>query len=111
MHLGPTIQRGEVFKARLPDALGHEQRGVRYVVALQETDLQLSTVIVAPTSTQTLPAMFRPEIEVAGEPTRLMAEQTRVVDRRRLGESVDRLRWDELERVDRALELVLGLTS
>jgi mRNA interferase MazF len=103
------IQRGEVFKARLPAARGHEQRGDRYVVALQETDLQLSTVIVAPTSTRTLPTMFRPEVEVAGRPTRLMLEQVRAVDRRRLGDAVARLRWDELERVDRALEVVLGL--
>jgi mRNA interferase MazF len=82
---------------------------VRYAVALQDSDLQLSTVIVAPTSTKTLETSFRPEVEVDGTRTRLMTEQIRVVDRRRLGESVGRLHWDELDRVDRALRLVLGL--
>lgn len=111
MHPGPTIQKGEVFRARLPDAAGHQQRGVRYVVAVQGSELQLSTVIVVPTSTQTLATMFRPEIELAGARTRVMTEQIRVVDRRRLSESIGRLRWDEIERVNRALELVLGLAS
>lgn len=110
MHPGQTtIQKGDVFRARLPDAGGHEQRGVRYVVAIQASELQLSTVIVAPTSTQTLPTMFRPEVEIAGAHTHVLTEQIRTVDRRRLREPVGRLRWDELERVDRALELVLGL--
>ena len=106
---GPTIRKGEIFRARLPGSAGHEQRGIRYAVALQSSDLQLSTVIVAPTSTQALETSFRPEIEIEGVRTRLLTEQTRAVDRRRLGESLGRLHWDELDRVDRALKRVLGL--
>lgn len=109
MHLGPTIQRGEIFRARLPSSVGHEQGGVRYAIALQASDLVLSTVIVAPTSTQALETSFRPEVEIEGMRTRLLTEQIRAVDRRRLGDSVGRLHWDELDRVDRALKRVLGL--
>lgn len=104
------MQRGEVFRVRLPkDATGHEQAGSRYAVVLQASELELSTVIISPTSTRALATMFRPEIQVDGKPTRVMTEQIRAVDRRRLGEHVGRLTLDELQEVDRALEIVLGL--
>ncbi len=107
---GLTMQKGDLFRARLPkDAIGHEQRGVRYAVVLQASELELSTVIVAPTSTRALATSFRPEIQVVGQRTRVLTEQLRTVDRRRLGEPVGRLTWEELEEVDRALETVLGL--
>ena len=51
----------------------------------------------------------RAESSVAGTCTRVMTEQIRTVDRRRLGERVARLTSEELEEVDRALETVLGL--
>lgn len=104
------MRRGEVFRVRLPEStVGHEQRGVRYAVVVQESELQLSTVVIAPTSTGALATSFRPEIGVAGRRTRVMTEQMRAVDRRRLGKRVGRLSWEELDEVDRALELVLGL--
>lgn len=101
--------RGEVFRVRLPSSGGHEQHGARFAVVVQDSELQLSTVVVAPTSTAALATSFRPEIEIAGERTRVLTEQLRAVDRGRLDESVGRLRWNELDEVDRALELVLGL--
>jgi len=104
------MQRGDVLRARLPKtAIGHEQGGVRYAVVLQASELELSTVIVAPTSTHALATSFRPEIQVADRRTRVLTAQIRTVDRRRLGEPVGRLTWDELDKVDRALEVVLGL--
>ena len=107
---GRTMQKGDVLRARLPkNTGGHEQGGVRYAVVLQASELELSTVIVAPTSTRALATSFRPEIQVVGERTRVLTEQLRTVDRRRLGELVGRLTWEELEEVDRALETVLGL--
>jgi len=39
----------------------------------------------------------------------VLTEQIRTVDRRRLDEPVGRVTWDELDEVDRALEVVLGL--
>jgi len=104
------MQRGDVFRARLAESTtGHEQGGSRYAIVLQASELELSTVIIAPTSTRALGTLFRPEIEVAGRRTRVMTEQIRTVDRRRLGEQVGRLTWEEREEVDRALETVLGL--
>ena len=103
--------RGEVFRLpSRPGARGHEQRGARYAVIVQADEfLDLSTTLVAPTSTSARPASFRPTITVSGQETRVLVEQTTVVDRQRLGRSAGRLEAHELRAVDDALGLVLGL--
>ena len=103
--------RGEVF--RLPakrGARGREQRGARYAVVVQADEfMDLSTVLVAPTSTQAQAASFRPPIVLADRETRVLVEQTTVVDPQRLGRSAGRVGAAELRSVDEALALVLGL--
>lgn len=102
--------RGEVFGLRAPrDVRGHEQRDLRDAVVVQSDELPLSTWLVAPTSTSAAPASFRPEVVVVERTTRVLAEQTAAVDPSRLGETVGRLAFDELRRVDAALRLVLDL--
>jgi mRNA interferase MazF len=71
--------------------------------------MALSTTLVAPTSTSARAATFRPTISLAGIETRVLVEQTTVVDPERLGASAGRLAADELRAVDEALEMVLGL--
>ena len=71
--------------------------------------LHLSTTIVAPTSTSALPASFRPVITLNGAETRVLVEQTTVVDPQRLGRSAGRLEAGELRAVDDVLALILGL--
>ena len=103
--------RGEIF--RLPPrrgARGHEQRGARFAVIVQADEfLDLSTTLVAPTSTSARPASFRPTIVVESRQIRLLVEQTTVVDPQRLGRSAGRLEASELRAVDDALSLILGL--
>jgi mRNA interferase MazF len=103
--------RGEVF--RLPAstrARGREQRGARYAIVVQADDLLgLNTVLVAPTSASARPATFRPTIELLGTQTRVLVEQTTVVDPRRLGDSAGRLDAAEIDAVDEALRLLLAL--
>ncbi len=102
--------RGEVFRLRSPKGgRGHEQSGARYAVVIQSDDLPLSTLLVAPTSTAARVASFRPEVEIAGSDTRVLAEQTAAVDPSRLGDSVGRLSFDEMRRVDSALRIVMDL--
>ncbi|MHB8650946.1 MAG: type II toxin-antitoxin system PemK/MazF family toxin [Gaiellaceae bacterium] len=103
--------RGEVFHLPHPrDARGHEQRFARYAVVVQADEfIHLSTVLVAPTSTSARPASFRPVIVLGGGETRVLVEQTTVVDPERLGPSAGRLAATELRAVDDALALVLGL--
>ena len=89
---------------------GREQRGARFAVIVQADEfLDLSTVLVSPTSTGARPASFRPTIILKGQETRVLVEQTTVVDPQRLGRSAGRLDANELRSVDEALMLVLGL--
>ena len=103
--------RGEIF--RLParrEGKGHEQTGARYAVVVQADELLgLSTTLVAPTSTRALPASFRPSIDIDGTESRVLVEQTTVVDPQRLGRLRGRLNAGELRAVDDALAIVLGL--
>jgi mRNA interferase MazF len=105
------VVRGELFRLPSPrGARGHEQRGARYAVIVQADEfLDLSTVLVSPASASARPATFRPTITVGGSDTRVLVEQTTVVDPVRLGRSAGRLDSAELRAVDEALALVLGL--
>jgi mRNA interferase MazF len=105
------VVRGEIFRLPAPRGTrGREQRGARYAVVVQaDAFLTLSTVLVSPTSTSAQPASFRPGITLDGTHTRILVEQTTVVDPQRLGHSAGRLDPDELSAVDEALALVLGL--
>ena len=105
--------RGDVFELRSPRrARGREQRGRRYGVVLQATELlALSTVIVAPTSRRARPATFRPEVGIRGERSCVLVEQLGAVDYDRLGEPAGSLMGSELDEVDDALEVVLALAG
>jgi mRNA interferase MazF len=103
--------RGEIFRLPSPRATrGHEQRGARFAVIVQaEEFLGLSTTLIAPTSTSARAASFRPTITIDGADTRVLVEQTTVVDPERLGSSAGRLEANELRAVDDALTLILGI--
>ena len=101
------MTRGDVFRVRLPSRRGHE----RYAALVQADELLgLSTVLVAPTSRSALAASFRPEVDIAGQRTRVMVEQMRALDVRRLNDFEGRLSASEMREVDEALSLVLALS-
>ena len=103
--------RGDLYRLRTDRRLqGHEQRGPRYCVELQGP-FNLSTVAVAPTSTSAGPAIFRPEVKLAdGTSTLVLVDHMRSVDRElRLGDFAGRLEPRELDEVDKACRLILGL--
>jgi mRNA interferase MazF len=101
--------RGEVYRVRPPRTAGHEQQGSRYGVVVQANELlPRSVVLIAPTSTSARPASFRPEIDVAGQPTRVLVEQVGAVDTARIGELVGVVTPEEAWGIDEALRTVLG---
>jgi mRNA interferase MazF len=79
------------------------------VIVQADEFLALSTVLVSPTSTSARPASFRPAITLDGTQTRILVEQTTVVDPERLGHSAGRLDAGELQSVDEALALIFGV--
>jgi mRNA interferase MazF len=103
--------RGEVVRVGAPrGARGHEQQGVRPAVVVQSDDLlALSTVLVAPTSRSASPATFRPLIDLDGTPTHVLVDQLRALDTQAVIGSLGRLDVGELQAVDEALAVVLGL--
>ena len=102
--------RGDVYRFKLPKGTGHEQHGDRYGVVLQADEfLPRSVVIVAPTSRSARAASFRPEVEIAGETTRVLVEHIGAVDAQRLGDLAGHLTPEEIWGIDEALLAVLGL--
>jgi len=100
-----------VWRLRTPPTRrGSEQRGPRFAVIVQADELlALSTVLVAPTSRSASARSFRPTIEVDGQLTRVLVEQTTAVSTDRLGDSAGRLSAQELRSLDEALVAVFGL--
>ena len=102
--------RGDVYRFRLPKGIGHEQHGERFGVVVQADEfLPRSVVIVAPTSRSARAASFRPEIDIAGESTRVLVEQIGAVDAQRLGDLMCHVTPEEMWGIDEALATVLGL--
>ncbi|MHB8643301.1 MAG: type II toxin-antitoxin system PemK/MazF family toxin [Gaiellaceae bacterium] len=105
------MRRGDVYAIPpLRDTRGYEQAGRRYGVIVQASYLGISTTtIVAPTSTSAPARTFRPEVEIAGRQTRVLTDQLRTVDGSRLRRRAGRLAATDMNAVDDALKLVLGL--
>jgi mRNA interferase MazF len=104
------VLRGDVYRFAPSKVVGHGQHGDRFGVVVQaDALLPRSVVIVAPTSQSARPASFRPEIDVAGQSTRVLVEQIGAVDASRLGALAGHLSAHELWGVDEALATVLGL--
>jgi mRNA interferase MazF len=104
------VQRGDVYRFKVPLGLGHEQQGERYGVVVQaDALLPRSVVLVAPTSRSARPASIRPVVDIAGDTSRVLVEQLGAVDVQRLGRRIGRLSAEELWAVDDAIVAVLGL--
>ncbi|HLL86934.1 MAG TPA: type II toxin-antitoxin system PemK/MazF family toxin, partial [Thermoleophilaceae bacterium] len=101
--------RGEIYRLKPPRG-SRRQTPPRYAVLLQASELhELRTALIAPVSSRAAAATFRPDIELKGEPARVLVERLRAVDRKRLAERVGRLSASEQEEVDNAMAAVLTL--
>ncbi|MFF8838512.1 type II toxin-antitoxin system PemK/MazF family toxin [Streptomyces sp. NPDC015130] len=103
--------RGAVYRVDLGDAKrGHEQRGKRYGLVLSPSAMPWSVATIIPASTSAQPSVFRPELEIAGTPTRLLVDQIRTIDVRFVhGDPVHFLDHHELALVEQAVSQYLGL--
>lgn len=103
--------RGAIYPVDLGETKrGHEQRGRRLglVISIEQNDW--STVTIIPTSTRAQPAVFRPEVVVAGRETRILIDQIRTVDVLYVtGELVDYLPRDDMAQVEHGLLRYFGL--
>lgn len=105
------IFRGAIYEIKPPkNATGHEQQGRRYGVVIQSDAFACSTVTVALSSTSASHTIYRPEIEFLSTKSRVLTDQIYSVDHGRLGDFMGALDFDELDALDRALLLKLGLS-
>ncbi len=104
--------RGAVYRIDLGQARGHEQRGRRLGLVVSPSESPLSIVTVIPTSTSAQPAIHRPELEVAGRPTRMLVDQIRSIDTDDLAsDPVDYLSRDQMAEVELAVAHYLGIDT
>jgi mRNA interferase MazF len=104
------VIRGAVYRIDLGRPRGHEQGGKRLGLVVSPSDSPLSIVTVIPTSTSAGPSIHRPEIEIAGQSTRMLVDQIRSIDTHYVvGDPVNYLTRDQLVEVELALVHYLGV--
>lgn len=112
-------QRGEIYFANLDPVVGHEQGGRRPVLIIQN-DLgnQFSPVlIVAAITSAPTKAAYPVDVPIMAGNTglfkgsRIMLNQIKTIDKQHLEHYIGRLNTRQMEQVDQALILSLGLSA
>lgn len=107
------IKRGQIYYADLSPVKGSEQGGLRPVLIVQNDvgNKHAPTVIVVPLTTRMakhkLPTHYL--TYVTGVPSIVLCEQVRTADKGRLREYVATLSPAEMEKVNKALAISLGI--
>lgn len=112
-----TYLRGDIYYADLGQGIGSEQAGNRPVVIIQNDigKRHSPTVIVAAITSQTVQKSKLPTHYYIGagkgleHPSIVLLEQIRTIDKRRLGKFIGPLRCSEMEKIDSALAISIGL--
>ncbi|MFY9175495.1 MAG: type II toxin-antitoxin system PemK/MazF family toxin [Peptococcia bacterium] len=111
------IKRGDIYYADLNPVQGSEQGGTRPVLIVQnEIGNQYSpTTIIAAITSQLSKAKLPTHVEIKCESCGLekdsviLAEQIRTIDKKRLKQKVSSLDEEIMDKVNKALEISLGL--
>lgn len=112
-----TVKRGEIYYADLSPVIGSEQGGTRPVLIVQnDVGNKFSpTVIAAAITSQrfktSLPTHIRVNADGCGlaKDSIVLLEQVRTLDKKRLREKMGILDENDMNRVDRALSVSLGI--
>lgn len=114
-----TVKRGDIFYADLSPVVGSEQGGIRPVLIVQnDVGNKFSpTVIAAAITSQKyktdLPTHIKVDADGSGlaRDSIVLLEQVRTLDKRRLKERMGNLEPRDMQRVDRALSVSLGIAG
>ena len=81
-----VVARGDVYWVNLDPTIGTEINKMRPALVVSPDDLNsaLPRVIVAPITSKGQPLGCRPEVKFAGKKARILLDQIRSVDKRRL---------------------------
>lgn len=113
------VRRGDIFFAQLNPVVGSEQGGMRPVLVVQNdigNQYSPTTIVVAITS-QINKAKLPTHVEISAEKSGLdkdsviLTEQIRTIDKSRLKQRVTFLDEEIMEKVNKAIEISLGLVD
>jgi len=113
------VKRGEIYYAQLNPVVGSEQGGIRPVLVIQNdigNQYSPTTIVVAITS-QINKARLPTHVEVQAQQSGLerdsviLAEQIRTIDKSRLKQKVAYLEEELMIRVNKAIEISVGLAE
>jgi mRNA interferase MazF len=108
----PKPRRGDIYWVALDPTFGTEIRKTRPAVIVSNDSCNTygMRVVVLPV-TSNVGSLYPGEaaIQLRGRPARALGDQIRSIDKARLRSRVGRLREDELQAVDEALRITLGL--
>lgn len=113
------INRGEVFYADLSPVIGCEQGGTRPVVIVQNNvgNRHSPTVIAAAITSKQDKTTLPTHILVRGDSCGLakdsvvLLEQIRTIDKQRLREKTGMLPQEDIQKINRALNISFGLSE
>ncbi len=82
-----VVKRGEVYWVNLDPTIGSEIRKTRPALVVSPDDMNnvLPRLIVAPITSKGQPLGCRPVVNLAGRTARILLDQIRCIDKRRLG--------------------------
>ncbi|MBQ6708832.1 MAG: type II toxin-antitoxin system PemK/MazF family toxin [Clostridia bacterium] len=112
-----TVKRGEIYYADLSPVVGSEQGGIRPVLIVQNDvgNKYSPTVIAAAITSQRFKTNLPTHIQVNADDCGLskdsivLLEQVRTLDKRRLKEKMGNLDTADMDRIDKALSVSLGI--
>ena len=110
-----TVRRGDVYLADLNPAIGCEQGGIRPVLVLQNDIGNLhspTTIVAAVTAKQTkkaLPVHMPISAYMLRTDSTLLLEQIRTIDKCRLQAYLGSISSQQMQSIDHALKLSIGL--
>jgi mRNA interferase MazF len=112
-----VVKRGDIFYADLSPVVGSEQGGIRPVLIIQNDigNKYSPTVIVAAITSQINKAKLPTHVEISSEEYGLnkdsvvLLEQIRTLDKKRLKEKIGHMTDDDMQKVDEALLISIGL--
>jgi mRNA interferase MazF len=112
-----TVKRGDIFYADLSPVVGSEQGGIRPVIIIQNDigNKYSPTIIVAAITSQINKAKLPTHVEISSEEYGLnkdsvvLLEQIRTVDKKRLKEKIGHMTEKDIQKVDEALLISMGL--
>lgn len=112
-----AVKRGDIFYAELNPVVGSEQGGIRPVLVIQNDigNQYSSTTIIAAITSQIFKAKLPTHVEISAEESGLaknsvvLTEQVRTIDKRRLKDKISNIDKSLMEKVNKALEISMGL--